>query len=58
MHPIKDWVLFALYQKPLWTSQCALQIKTTGILAVQSCRRSRGAQGKYDARPQATLAGD
>lgn len=58
MYPIKDWVLFVLQQKSLWTSHCALQIKTTGILAVQRCRDSRGAQGKYDAWPQATLAGD
>lgn len=58
MYPIKDWVLFVLQQKSLWTSHCALQIKAVGILAVQSCRGSSGVQGKYGARPQATLAGD
>lgn len=55
MYPIKDWLHFARQQRSLWTSHCALQIKTTRIL---ECRGCRGAQGKYDAWPQATLAGD
>lgn len=50
MYPIKDRVLFLL-QKSLWTSHCALQIKTIGILAVQSCRSSRGAQGTQGMTP-------
>lgn len=52
-HPIKDWALFLLQEKSLWTPHCALQVKTVGILSVwrfQGCpretrRRTPGSPG-------------
>lgn len=56
--PHKGLGPFCPAAQSLWTSHCALQIKTTGILAVQSCKGYRGAQWKYGAWPQAILAGE
>lgn len=43
---VKDQALFLKPQKSLWASPCALQVKTVGVLAMQSRSGSRGARRK------------